>query len=384
MSWIAHALLPACLGAALAAGALAGKKLPYIPWVDPAEPLVEGEPVVWRGDQRHASRLPRRPGEATHLYRIQDFRWNYTLETQGEFADHWRPHFGEAVVDTSRIRRISLLWYPFAPEIVAGHTSLLVEFEPGAITPGDAALGRAALGPPPTGIVVSLEARMKQGEKYGFKDGALGRFGVVYSVSTWRNYVQRCIEVYQGALWRWPLALTAAEAPVYGRAILDHGLAPHRDETYWLTHNSCSTAVMDMIIEGLRSQQAVRADQARAADLQALVEANEATKGVDVGELFEAVALWTAEQARRTITLERTRRLLGIHRENIKRTGGPMDLLFNPLMCFPAKLPGVLHRRRLIRSEEPEEILEYHEPATGAATGLENTADPGFAGLAGS
>jgi hypothetical protein len=119
------------------------KKL-YTPWVEPQTG------IEWRGDQRHPRRLPSIASEE-EIFRVDDFRWSFQ-----ETAKSWNVDFGQAQVDTSKVTGISLIWYPFFPKRLAGHTSLLFHLAPGGIsriqdgqlTPSDA-----------TGIVISLEGR---------------------------------------------------------------------------------------------------------------------------------------------------------------------------------------------------------------------------------
>lgn len=395
-SWKAWAL--GALVATLAGPAVAADKMPYIPWTDPAEPLVDGQPVVRRGDQRHPSRAPAERGDGPGTYRVRDFRWNMVHETEGRWRDHWRPVFGGAVLDTSRVTGVSLLLYPFAPKWVAGHTALWFRTAPGGVVPGADLSGSEELGAAPTGFVISLEAWMKQGEKYGFKDGILGNFPVVYSMSTMENYVQRCIDVYQGVLKVWHLDLTAEEARSYARASLDITLANHRGETYWLTRNSCSTAVMDMLIAGLKEHKrwlrVTRREEvsaARDAQLAALEESNRATREISDAQLNAALESWdgglmdaAGEFVWDRVTFTWTRKLLGIHRESVRRES-PLGIFVNPLMSFPAMVPGVLARRGFLDDpNSPDQIYEYLEPATGAPVGEENTRDPSFSQLSGS
>lgn len=358
----------------LASPGFAKDRKPYTPWTEP------GTGIEWRGDQRPPTRLEnvsRR--DRDFVFQVRDFRWDFV-----EGPDSWTADFGDARVDTSQVTGISLVWYPFFPERIAGHTSLLLHTRPGAI---HRIVDEELVPTDSQGVVISLEARMKKGEKYGFKDGVTGKFGVVYSVSTWENYIERCIDVYQGAIHRWQLSIDEAEAREYAYAAMAHALLDHNDETYWLTRNSCSTSVMDMLIKGIRRYQEVSGTKAREEVARGLQEANDATAEAGLGEVeadeaeaqeepgrLRRAGQWVWKHTKKAARLGHARDLLGLTEEHIQRRflGG---LLVNPYMSFPAKLALVLEHRGLIEDHEnPDEILEYQG---SAETG---TSDPGGPG----
>lgn len=337
---------------------LAKDRKPYTPWTEP------GTGIEWRGDQRHPSRLANLDGETEEVFRVHEFRWNFE-----ESAEAWTAEFGDAWIDTTKVTGVSLIWYPFAPKVLAGHTSLLFHTEPGAIQ----RLVDGQLQPSDSkGVVISLEAHMKKGEKYGFKDGIAGNFGVVYSVSTWENYIQRCIEVYQGAIHRWQLDITTHESQVYAAAALEHALSDHTGETYWLTRNSCSTSVMDMLIKGIRRFQKVTGTKHREETAQGLQQANDAVAEAGLGDVeadfvpedsnkLKDAARFLWRHTKKAARLGHLRDLFGLTEEHIQRRflGG---LLVNPYMSFPAKLALVLEHRGLVRDHDhPDEVLEYQE-----------------------
>lgn len=344
---------------------------PYVPWTDPTTG------IVWRGDLRHPRSLPALPGDAPSWVRLREFRWGFRQEEAG-----WRAEFGRARIDLRAVTGVSLLLYPFAPRWIAGHTALLFHLEPGGLvrrglvrgersTPGIPSESSPPAWPDsPEGFVISLEAHLRKGQVYGFRGGATGAYGVVYSLSTWANYRQRCLEVMGGELKRWQLRLSPEESGVLARASLEIALADHSRETYWLTRNSCATAVMDMLIAGIRRIHAPRDPKRGERIVADLLAANQAvreaglTEGSPVPEEappergpLTRVGRWIGHHARKAARLGHLRDFLGLSEEAMRRRflGG---LLVNPMMSFPAKLPLVLANRGLIADHrEPEEFL---------------------------
>lgn len=370
------------LALALAAGAPAANKN-YVPRIDPHEPVPEGgRPVVWRGDTMHPRALPGAPGEGPWVFHVDDFRWTFLEPTPERPA--WEPVFLPVRIDLTRVRKLSMLWSPFFPDVVAGHTALLIEFEDQEAVArlGDAA-GRRDVPPAATGIVLSVEARMKQGEKYGFTDGLRGKFPLVYSLSTYANYRQRCLDVYQGELHRWDLELSEVEAKAVAQMALQVTLQNHRGETYWLTRRSCSTEFLDILIDGLERAEDLDEALDRGEDLDGLRDSLRQTRDADL-DAAEAEGrsilgmVWDAGGA--VLRTLNPFRWAGMTRDRVRRTT-PLGIFVNPAMSLPAQLPGVLSRRGLLDSKDPDEVMKYEAPPAATAAPLPGT--PGFEDLHG-
>ncbi len=328
---------------------------PYVPRVDPHEPVPKsGEPIEWRGDQMHPRPVAGAPDEGPWVFHIDDFRWTFLPPDATD--QRWKPVFLQARVDTRKVKAIHHLWSPFFPEVVAGHSAMLLELEPGGLTRhGDGGVA-VPLPEAGTGVVLSVEARIRRGDAYSFQKGLMGRFELVYSLSTEANYRQRNLDIYREGIHRWRLDLSPEEARWVARAALEQALRDHRGETYWLTRRSCSTEFMDMLIDGLERAETSRAEAVKAlrSDLaesreQPLSRAEEAWHGLrsaaaSAGGLLNPL------------------RWLGLSRDNVRRTT-PLGLFVNPVMSMPAQLPGVLYRRGLLDSPEPDEVLPPQPPA---------------------
>ena len=358
-------ILRASLAALVLASGVAAATKNYVPRVDPHEPVPEGgEPIVWRGDTMHPRRLAGAPDEGPWVFHVDDFRWTYLEPSSARPA--WEAIFVAARIDLTKVRRVSMLWSPFFPDVVAGHTALLIEFEDDqAVTRQGPSALRQDVPPAASGVVLSVEARMKQGEKYGFVDGLRGKFPLVYSLSTYANYKQRCLDVYQGELHRWDLELSEVEAKAVAQLALETTLQNHRGETYWLTRRSCSTEFLDILIGGLERSKDLDQALDRGEDLAGLRDSLSQTRAADLDTAEEEGrsilgTLWDAGGT--VLRALNPLRWVGMTRDRIRRTT-PLGIFVNPAMSLPAQLPGVLSRRGLLDSSDPDEIMKYQAPA---------------------
>lgn len=348
--------------------------LTYVPAHDPAEaPHADGTRTLWRGDQFHPVRLPGPAAEANDVFVVDNFRWAF--EPGDGVESKWRPVFTRARIDLTKIRQLHLLWAPFKPRFLAGHTAFYIELDDGGLTRADGVTDGPF--PNPKGVVLSIEARMKvfvdpetgarTPELYGFKDGVLGKYPVVYSLSTYENYQQRCLDVYESELHSWRFTLDPRETREVARAAMRASVANHRGETYYLTRRSCSTELMDFLIEGLE------AAEARADAVAAMQRSLDDTRGVSIWSILGGVR----DAGGAVLNFLDPRRFLGFRRDEVQREflGG---VLVNPAMSFPAQMPGVLARRGLLESSDANSIQNFAEGARAPALRPEPQQAPAF------
>lgn len=344
-------------GLALAASGLADNV--YVPLRDPHS-LPERQDVLWRGDQKHPRRIEAAPqAEAPGVYQIQDLRWRF--QALSESPARWQAIFTDARIDVSRVTGVSLVWSPFFPRKLAGHAAMLLHMDEGGVTRLGEAPGAAGLSSTDAGIVISVEARMRDGEEYSFFKGLKGEFPLVYSMSTLENYRQRCLDVYRSEMHSWRLALRPEEVRSVAEAAMDISLEDHRQAVYKLTRRSCSTEFMDILIEGLKRHQARTPEAARGETIEDLEGTLRRTRDADVDEV-EREGQGVMANLKGFFAKLHPARWLGITRDHVRRTT-PHGILVNPLMSLPAQLPGVLRRRDLLETAKPFEILRYQDPA---------------------
>lgn len=258
---------------------------PYIPRVDP----VDGK--LWRGDQFYPESVFPRSAAGTYdqggIFEVAMFRWGFA-PPEGS-SQEWQPRFGRTRIDPSSAYKTTYLLNPFKPRRFAGHAALLVEFEdPNAIT-------NLETGETSQGLVLSIEARFEHGQGFGFLKSYTTGFPLIFVLSTWEDFQQRLMEMYQEDLELYEMEVDPEVSESLAHSMLNSALTPHRNRKYNLTRASCVTALVDVMNKGFPKEMRLK------------------------------------------------RRYLG-------------GLFVNLKMSFPAQLPAVLSRRGLIRQRLPDMI----------------------------
>lgn len=181
--------------------------------------------------QRPAQLLERLPDGRL---RLGDVR-NGFVEKGTTFSNDWEPRWTEVTVDPSKVTSYSMMVEPFAPEWAAGHVMGVFEFsEP---IPG---LGTNQL-------VVSMEARLREGEKYDMWKGIHKTFQPVFQLCSMGDRVQKSCRGQGHRMVMHQLELE----PTQLRKLLDNSLTEatrdHSKEWYHTTRNSCYTTQTDLI-----------------------------------------------------------------------------------------------------------------------------------------
>lgn len=318
--------------------------------------------VEWRGDQKHPQRIEGFPDQGPWVYGIKNFRWIFHRPYPG--TTQWRAEFSEVRIDTSKVTGISVLWSPFFPRVLAGHVAMLFHTDDGLALTG---MDRFKPGLPRDheGFVMSVEARIERGGAYSMRKGIMGEHPLVYSLSTMKNYKQRCIDVYQGELQRWQLDVTPAEARWIARKALDESLVDNTQTKYWLTRRSCATELIDILIMGLRQAQ-VEGSGRDLGPIEELEKELAETRAQDASRLeaFQAWAKGAWESTLKVINpvnwYRAGRDALGLSRDSFTRTT-PNGILINFVLSLPAQIPGALYRRGLLPDTDPDEEWKYEE-----------------------
>ena len=211
---------------------------PYRPAQRPPAPRPAPEeaaptPPPFQTVQRPAQLLERLPDGRL---RIGNVRNGFTEPAQGgAFGPTWEPRWTEIVVDPKKITNCSTVVEPFTPEWAAGHVMSLFEFsEP---IPG---LGSNKL-------VLSMEARLREGEKYNMWKGLKKTFQPVYQLCSLGDRVQKSCRGQGHRLIIHKLDLTTEQKEQLVRNGLETAIRDHSAEWYHTTRNSCYTTQTDLL-----------------------------------------------------------------------------------------------------------------------------------------
>lgn len=209
---------------------------PHRPLARPQAPRPAEEaptPPPFQKVQRPAQLLERLPDGRL---RIGNVRNGFTEPAGGgPFGPTWEPRWTEIVVDPRKIVDCSTVVEPFAPEWAAGHVMTLFEFsEP---IPG---LGSNKL-------VLSMEARLREGQSYNMWKGIQKTFQPVYQLCSLGDRVQKSCKGQGHRLIIHKLDLSAEQKEQMVRNGLETAITDHSSEWYHTTRNSCYTTSTDLL-----------------------------------------------------------------------------------------------------------------------------------------
>jgi len=144
----------------------------------------------------------------------------------------WQPQFKEVSIDTDKVKDVYMVIEPFAPEWIAGHALSYFEFEDdGKIKTSD--------GQEERGLVLSIEARLKEGEEYSLLKGMKKTFKNIYQLGTWKDTVQKAGRKEGHKLIRYKLDLTKEEKKAFLEKSLEESFKDRSDDYYNTLNNSC-------------------------------------------------------------------------------------------------------------------------------------------------
>jgi hypothetical protein len=225
-------------------------------WVQEVDPAsVQDEPAdrrPYRFNQRYPKlvhteqRTGRRP-----IYYFQDVRWRQE-DSKGGPRPVLRAYYTSVRVDMEKVKGAYLCIKPFAPRFLAGHAAVLLEMDPAGFTNLDGQDGG--------GFVLSYEAWMRVGQKYGLLAGQMGKYPIVYVVSTWADFLYKSIHMDDSEVKRWKLALSHGELQELELAIGKAVVADHSEERYNTMRHSCVTAALDLINASVPPERRARRD----------------------------------------------------------------------------------------------------------------------------
>jgi len=151
---------------------------------------------------------------------------------EAENIKDWQPQFKEVSIDTDKVKDVYMVIEPFAPEWLAGHALSYFEFEDdGKIKTSD--------GQEERGMVLSIEARLKEGQEYSLLKGMKKTFKNIYQLGTWKDFVQKSGRRGGHKLIRYKLDLTKEEKKAFLEKSLEESFKDRSDDYYNTLNNSC-------------------------------------------------------------------------------------------------------------------------------------------------
>ncbi|MEQ8221355.1 MAG: DUF4105 domain-containing protein [Candidatus Eremiobacterota bacterium] len=210
-------------------------------------PVMTGktDDIPWRKDQRPATYLGTTEDGKIHIGNVRlGFK-------EAEQKDKWEPVFKEVSIDPSKVKDVYFVVKPFSPEWIAGHTLAYFEFEEGhgVQTPD---------GETQNGLVVSFEARLKEGQTYNPIHGMKkDEYKSIYQLGSWKDVVQKTCRREGRKLIRYKLNLTPEQKKEFLKNSLDASLKDISNESYHTTRNSCYSNQLHLLNSVLPKDQQI-------------------------------------------------------------------------------------------------------------------------------
>jgi len=184
-------------------------------------------------EQRPAENLGVTPDGRVKMGNV---RWGFT-EAPGASPE---PVFQQATVDPTKVKDVYVVLEPFKPEWIAGHSFLMFDFKDGEGV-------RAQDGTTDSGLVVSVEARLREGQRFSLPEGMKKKFGLVYQLGSWKDVVQKSCRNAPHKLIRYRLKLDDGQKEQLLRNSLDASFKDRSAEFYNTVTDSCYSNVVHLL-----------------------------------------------------------------------------------------------------------------------------------------
>lgn len=193
-----------------------------------------------------ASQIPynkmRRPAKLVsktkEALKVKNVRWSFLPKKDINGETHtWTT----ATIKPSLVENAYFILKPFPPEWLAAHSFMLFTFKPGGLID--------AKGNESKGLVISIEAYLRDKEKYSLQQGLKNKFSIVWTVCTWEDYAAETFTKNSANKKFWPYKITFSKTNL--QKLLVEGMKKasiNRDgEYYHTTRNNCTNNLVIML-----------------------------------------------------------------------------------------------------------------------------------------
>lgn len=198
-------------------------------------------PAPFKPHQRHAKVLSQ---EGTG-YQVSNVRWGFPDETQRN------PIFRTTRIDPKKVKEIYYWSEAMPPEWIAAHGMLafVMEDETGV---------QAEDGSQAAGFCLSVEARVREDQKYHVLKGLKRTYSLVYQLSTLRDRLDYSIGTLKRTIHQYRLDLSPEARVQLTKNALEISGQTRDDEWYHTSRNSCITNAIKVINTVLEKKRRLR------------------------------------------------------------------------------------------------------------------------------
>lgn len=177
---------------------------------------------------------------------VANVRWHYNPKPTDQAFD-----WATAVIKPELVKEVYFVKKPFAPEWIAAHSLLAFTFEKGGLT--DAA------GNESQALVLTIEAFLREGQTYDLKEGLKNKFGIVWLLTTWEDYVARTALVDKARLIPYAVTnLTRAQKADMVRESVRLAGVNREGEYYHTITNNCTNNLLIVMNRVLPENRRIR------------------------------------------------------------------------------------------------------------------------------
>ncbi len=181
-----------------------------------------------------SSRPPFLAGTRADGFTVGNVRWS-VLGEKGKIISDWR----NTIIKPDLVDRVYFIKKPFNPEWLAAHALMMVTFKPGGLVD--------AQGNQAKGLVLSIEAYLREGQNYSLQAGLGRNFSIIWSMTTWEAYVRKtCLEDSQ-RLIAYPVLLSAEQKQALVKEIVAQGTVNREGEFYNTLTNNCTNNLVILL-----------------------------------------------------------------------------------------------------------------------------------------
>ena len=185
-------------------------------------------------------------GDAGGTLTVGNVRWH---ARQAPKADNF--DWATAVIKPELVKKVYFIKKPFAPEWIAAHSLLVFTFEKGGLT--DASGNEA------TGLALTIEAFLRDGQVYDLKAGLKKNFGIVWLLTTWEDYAARTALNDKARLIPYEvLRLSQAQKAALVRESVSLSAVNREGEYYHTITNNCTNNLLIAINRVLPENKRIR------------------------------------------------------------------------------------------------------------------------------
>ncbi len=224
---------------AIAADDLEILKVDEIEVYDPAEHDIQLPP---RQDKRRVARLV---ADGKSGMEVENVRWLYDAEPSDQKFD-WTT----AKIRPELVKKVYFVKKPFPPEWLAAHSLFVFTFEDGGLTDAN---GNQA-----SGLALTIEAFLREGEVYDLKTGLKDRFGIVWLLTTWEDYAARTALIDKARLIPYEVKFSRAQTAEMLREALRLSSVNREGEFYHTVTNNCTNNLLILMNRVLPERQQIR------------------------------------------------------------------------------------------------------------------------------